>query len=156
MLNNLQKIGSLILGGIVAIALFGRQKLSFNIKAVQLAGIITSQIIPLRLIALISNSTVASVLVRNLSGVLVCNGKPVASIYQLINKRIASNSYVEQYIYLNIHNQPAISALFENVQSGNINNLAFELVGDVTIGEQWPVKLRFNRVFTWSDIQQML
>lgn len=155
-MNSLQKIGSLILGGIVAIALFGRQKLSFGIKEVQLGGIITTQIIPLRLVSWISNSTIASVLVRSLSGVLVCNGQPVASISQIINKRIASNSYVEQYIYVNIHNQQAISALFENVQSGNVNNLAFELIGDVTIGEQWPIKLRFNRVFTWSDIQQML
>ena len=49
-----------------------------------------------------------------------------------------------------------MSALFQNVMSGDINNLAFELIGSILVGEQWPIELKFNKVFTWKEIQQML
>ena len=155
-MNKLQKIGGWILGGVVALALFSRQKLSFGVRGVYLNGIITPQMIPLRVVAWIANNTIGSVLVRSLSGVLVCECQTVASIAQSINKRIAPNSYIEQSIFVDLHNQEALHALFANVQSGDINNLAFELIGEVVVGEQWPVGLKFNRVFTWSEIQQML
>lgn len=155
-MNKLQKIGGWILGGVVALALFRRQKLSFGVRGVYLNGIITPQMIPLRVVAWIANNTIGSVLVRSLSGVLICEGQTVASIAQPINKRIAPNSYIEQSIFVDLHNQEALQALFANIQSGDINNLAFELIGEVVVGEQWPVGLKFNRVFTWSEIQQML
>lgn len=155
-MNNLQKIGSWLLGGVAALAFFGKQKLSFGVKNVLLRGAITKDIIPLRVLVWIGNSTIVSVLVRSLSGVLLCNGQTVASIAQPINKRIAANSYIEQAIMIDLHNQESLAALFANVQSGDINNLAFELVGEVVVGEQWPVGIKFNRIFTWSDIQQMI
>lgn len=155
-MNKLQKIGGWILGGVVALALFSRQKLSFGVRGVYLNGIITPQMIPLRVVAWIANNTIGSVLVRSLSGVLICEGQTVASIAQPINKRIAPNSYIEQSIFIDLYNQEALQALFANIQSGDINNLAFELIGEVVVGEQWPVGLKFNRVFTWSEIQQML
>lgn len=154
-MNNLQKIGSWLLGGVAALAFLGKQKLSFGVKSVLLRGAITKDIIPLRVLVWIGNSTIVSVLVRSLSGVLLCNGQTVASIAQPINKRIAANSYIEQAIMIDLHNQESLAALFANVQSGDINNLAFELVGEVVVGEQWPVGIKFNRIFTWSDIQQM-
>lgn len=155
-MNNLQKIGSWLLGGVAALAFLGKQKLSFGVKNVLLRGAITKDIIPLRVLVWIGNSTIVSVLVRSLSGVLLCNGQTVASIAQPINKRIAANSYIEQAIMIDLHNQESLAALFANVQSGDINNLAFELVGEVVVGEQWPVGIKFNRIFTWSDIQQMI
>ena len=59
-------------------------------------------------------------------------------------------------ILINLHNQESLQALFSNIQSGDINNLAFELIGEVVVGEQWPIGFKFNRVFTWSEIRQML
>lgn len=155
-MNNLQKIGSWLLGGVVALAVLGRQKLDFGVKGVYLNGLITNQNIPLRVAIWIANKTIASVLVRSLSGVLYCDGQTVASIAQPINKRIPANKFVEQDILVDLHNQEALKALFANVQSGSINNLAFELVGEVVVGEQWPVGIKFNRVFTWNDIKQMV
>lgn len=155
-MNKLQKIGGWILGGVAALALLGRQQLSFGVRGVYLNGLITSQIIPLRVALWIANKTIGSVLVRSLSGVLVCNGQTVASIAQPIMKRIPSNKYIEQDVLIDLHNQEALKALFENVQSGNINNLAFELIGEVVVGEQWPISIKFNRIFTWAEIQQML
>ena len=155
-MNKLQKIGAYILGGVLAVALFSRQKISFGVKGVYLNGIITTQIIPLRITGWLANSTIASVLVRGLSGVLMCNGQTVATISQTINKRIKSNSFVEQSFLVNIYNQESLSALFQNVMSGDINNLAFELIGSILVGEQWPIELKFNKVFTWKEIQQML
>lgn len=155
-MNRLQKIGAWILGGVAALAFFGKQKLSFGIRGVYLNGIITPQMIPLRVVAWIANKTIGSVLVRSLSGVLICDGRTIASIAQLINKRIGANSYIEQNILIDLHNQESLQALFSNIQSGDINNLAFELVGEVVVGEQWPVGLKFNKVFTWQEIQQML
>lgn len=155
-MNSLQKIGGLLLGGVVALAVLGRQKLGFGVKGVYLNGIISAQMIPLRVVVWIANKTIASVLVRSLSGVLYCEGQTVASIAQPINKRIPSNQYVEQDIFVDLHNQETLRALFSNVQSGSIDNLAFELVGEVVVGEQWPVGIKFNRVFTWSEIKQMV
>ena len=155
-MNKLQKIGAYILGGVLAVALFSRQKISFGVKGVYLNGIITTQIIPLRIVGWLANSTIASVLVRGLSGVLMCNGQTVATISQTINKRIKSNSFVEQSFLVNIYNQESLSDLFQNVMSGDINNLAFELIGSILVGEQWPIELKFNKVFTWKEIQQML
>lgn len=155
-MNKLQKIGSYILGGVLALALFSRQKISFGIKGVYLNGIITNQTIPLRIVGWLSNSTVASVLVRGISGVLICNGQTVATISQTINKRIKPKTFVQQSFMVNIFNQESLSALFANIQSGDINNLAFELIGEIVVGEQWPVSLKFNKVFTWKEIQQVL
>lgn len=156
-MNKLQKIGGWILGGVAALAFLGSQKLSLGIRGVYLNGLITSQMIPLRVVVWIANKTViGSVLVRSLSGVLMCNGQTVASISQLINKRIPSNSYVEQSIMVDLHNQEALQALFANIESGDINNLAFELVGEIVVGEQWPIGIKFNRVFTYAEIKQMV
>lgn len=155
-MNSLQKIGGLLLGGVVALAVLGRQKLGFGVKGVYLNGIISTQMIPLRVAVWIANRTITSVLVRSLSGVLYCEGQTVASIAQPINKRIHANQYVEQDILVDLHNQEALRALFSNIQSGSIDNLAFELVGEVVVGEQWPVGIKFNRVFTWSEIKQMV
>lgn len=155
-MNSLQKIGSWILGGVVALAFLGRQKITFGIKGVYLNGLITANLIPLRLVVWIKNSTIGSILIRNMSGVLISNGKTVASISQVINKRIRSNSYVEQDVLLDLQNQELLQSLISNVQSGNINNLSFELIGEVVVGEQYPVGVKFNRVFTWQDIQQMI
>ena len=155
-MNTVQKIGGWILGGVAALAVFGKQKLSFGIKGVMLDGIIISEIIPLRVVIWIANKTIASLLVRQVSGVLVCNGETVASIAQLINKRIPANSYIEQGILIDLHNQEALRALFANIHSGDINNLAFEFIGEVVVGEQWPVGIKFNRVFTWEEIRSSL
>lgn len=155
-MNSLQKIGGWLLGGVTALAIFGRQKLSFGIKGVELNGLITQQIIPLRVVVWIANKTIGRLLVRSISGSLICEGRVVASIAQTINKRIAANSYVEQDILIDLHNQEALQALFSNIQTGDINNLAFELVGEVIVGEQWPVGFKFNRIFTWAEIRQMI
>lgn len=155
-MNRLQKIGGWILGGVAALAFFGRQKLSFGVRGVYLNGLITTTLIPLRVVVWIANKTIASVLVRSLSGVLLCNGNAVASISQVINKRIASNSYIEQGVVIDLYAQESLQALFANVQSGDINNLAFELIGEVVVGEQWPVGIKFNRVFTWAEVKQMV
>ena len=156
-MNRLQKIGTWILGGVAALSLFGRQQLALGVSGVYLNGLITTQMIPLRVVVWIANKTIIGrVLVRSISGVLLCNGQTVASISQLINKRISANSYIEQDVLVDLHAQESLQALFANIQTGNINNLAFELVGEVVVGEQWPIGIKFNRVFTWEEVQQML
>lgn len=155
-MSRLQKIGKLVLAGVATLAFIGRQKLTFGVSGIYLNGIISKDLIPLRVVAWISNNTIASVLVRSLSGVLVCEGKTIASISQTINKRIGSKRYVEQDILIDIHGQEAMQSLYSNIQSGDINNLSFELIGEVVVGEQWPIGIKFNRVFTWAEIQQML
>ena len=42
------------------------------------------------------------------------------------------------------------------MQSGDINNLSFDFVGEVVVGEQWPVGIKFNKLFTWQDIKRMV
>lgn len=155
-MSRIEKIGSWLLGGIVAIAFLAKQRLSFGVKAVYLNGLITLQKIPLRIDIWIANKTIGSVLVRSLSGALICNGQTVATISQMVNKRISANSYIEQSVLIDLHNQESLQALFANIQSGSIDNLAFELIGEVVVGEQWPVAVEFNRVFTWADIRQMI
>lgn len=155
-MNRLQKIGAYIIGGVAALAFFGRQKISYGIKGIYLNGLITTSMIPLRVVGWLKNSTIASVLVRSVSGVLICNGLKLATIYQPVNKRIRSNSFVEQSFVVDIHAQEALVAFFENVQSGSVTNLAFEFVGEIVVGEQWPVSFKFNKLFTWQDIQGAL
>lgn len=155
-MNRLQKIGTYIIGGVAALAFFGRQKISYGIKGIYLNGLITTSMIPLRVVGWLKNSTIASVLVRSVSGVLICNGLKLATIYQPVNKRIRSNSFVEQSFAVDIHAQEALAAFFENVQSGSVTNLAFEFIGEIVVGEQWPVSFKFNKLFTWQDIQGAL
>ena len=155
-MSKLQKIGLCILGGVGALALFGKQQISFGIKSVSLNGLFTTQIIPLNVVVWITNNTIGRLLVRSVSGALVCNGETVATVAQAINKRIPAKSYVEQSILVDLHNQESLRALFANIQSGDINNLAFEFIGEVVVGEQWPVGIKFNRVFTWSEISRSL
>lgn len=155
-MNRLQKIGGWILGGALAVALFTRQKIAYGVEAIYLNGVITPNLIPLKVVGWLANSTIAGVLVRSISGVLVCNGQVVASISQLVNKRIRSNSFVKQDLNVDIYFQESLAALWENIQTGDVTSLSFELVGEVVVGEQWPVGLKFNRVFTWNEIQKML
>lgn len=155
-MNNLQKIGTWVLGGVVALAFIARQQITIGFNGVYLNGIITQNLIPLRVMVWISNKTVGSVFVRSLSGDLICNGKKIATIYQPINKRIRSHSYVEQSISVDVYAQETLQSLYANIQTGDINNFAFELVGRAVVGEQYPVTIKFNRIFTWQDIQQAL
>ena len=116
-----QKIGSWLLGGCVALAFAMRQRLAFGVKGVYLNGIITPELVPLRILVWIANKTIGSVLVRSVSGVLYCEGEVVASISQPIMKRIPSNRYVEQDILVDLHVQESLQALMANINSGNIN-----------------------------------
>lgn len=152
-----KNIGAWIVGALAGLVVLSKQKLSFGIQGVYVDGLITAETLPLRVVAYIKNDTIGSVLVRSLSGVLVSNeGKTIASIMQPINKRIRAKSNVVQDILIDIHNKEVVSALQANIASGNINNLSFELIGEVVVGEQWPIGLKFNKVFTWQDIKQML
>lgn len=156
-MNNIQKIGSWILGGVAALSLLSRQKVSFGVKDVMLNGMITSDIIPLRVVIWIANNTIIGrIFIRSISGALICNGQTVATINQMINKRIPANKYIEQNIFIDLHNKESLQALFQNVQTGDVSNLAFEFIGEVVIGEQWPVGFKFNKIFTWDEIKQML
>lgn len=155
-MNTLQKIGAVLLSGAGVLAFFRKQRLAFGVNGVYLNGVITASVIPLRVLIWIANKTIGSVLVRSLSGVLMCNGQVVATVAQNINKRIRSNSTIDQNVFIELHNQATLSALFENISSGDISNLSFELVGEVVVGEQWPVGFKFNRVFTWNDIQSAI
>lgn len=149
-------IGKLLIGLGAIMAFVSRQRLTFGVKGIFLNGIITPNLIPLKVVVYIANKTIGRLLVRKISGVLVSDGKIVARIDQPINKRIRSNSYIEQALLVDIHTQETLQALFANVQSGDVNNLSFELIGNVVVGEQWPVDIKFNKVFTWKDIQQIL
>ena len=95
-------------------------------------------------------------LVRSISGALISNGVTVATINQAVNKRMPSKTTVEQSILIDIHSEEALQVLSANIQSGDINNLSFEFIGEIVVGEQWPVGVKFNKVFTWQEIQQML
>ena len=151
-----KNIGKWLIGIGAAVAFIARQKLSFLVQGVYLNGIITQQLIPIRVAVSLINQTIGSLLVRSISGSLICNGMVVATINQVVNKRIPSRTTVNQNIYIDIHSQEALQALNANIQSGDISNLAFELIGEVVVGEQFPVGIKFNKVFTWQDIQQMI
>ena len=155
-MNRTSKIGAWIVGLSSLALLFGRQQLGATVKGVYLNGIITTSLIPLRVVVSLVNKTIGSVLVRSISGSLMSNGLVVASINQPINKRIRANRTVEQSILVDIHSQEALQMILANIQSGDVNNLALDFVGEVVVGEQWPVGIKFNKVFTWQDIQQML
>lgn len=155
-MSRMRKIGLWVIGGIASIAFVCRQRISFGLKDVYLAGYITNQLIPIRATLWIKNDTIGGVLVRNLTGNLLCNGEVVATINQPINKRLYSGYYVEQTVVINIQSDAALSSLLKNINSGDISNLAFEFVGQVIVGEQFPFAYKFNRVFTWSEIQGAL
>ena len=151
-----QNIGKWLVGIGAALAFISRQKLSVAVKSVYLNGIATSKRVPLRVVVYLMNRTIASVLIRNISGALISNGMTVATINQDVNKRMPANSTTEQSVLVDIHSQEALKALIDNMQSGDINNLSFDFVGEVVVGEQWPVGIKFNKLFTWQDIKRMV
>lgn len=152
----MSKIGNWLFGGVLAAVFLGAQKIRVGVSGVFLNGMITTERVPLKVVLYLMNSTIGRVLVRSVSGSLFSGGQVVATINQVINRRINANSYVEQPIYVDIHSKEALQALMANIQGGDINTLSFEFIGEVVIGEQWPVGFKFNRVFTWADIQGML
>lgn len=152
----INNIGKWLIGIGAALAFISRQRLSIAVKGVYLSGIITNELIPLRVVVYLINKTIASVLIRSISGALFSDGVKVATIGQTINKRIPANSTTEQSIMVDIHNREALQAIMANIQSGDINNLSFEFVGEIVVGEQFPVGIKFNKLFTWQDIQQMV
>ena len=157
MMKKTSKIGIWMLTVGSLIAFISRQKITFGLKGIYLGGVITSTLIPLKIVLYLWNKTVlGSVLVRSISGVLINDGKVIATVNQVINKRIRSNRYVEQTVLMDIHMQEALQGLFNNVMSGDINNLSFEFVGKIVVGEQYPIDIDFRKLFTWQDIQQML
>lgn len=152
-----KSIGKWFIGIGAALAFVARQKLAIYFKGVYLNGIISTELIPLKVVVSLINNTVVGVLVRSISGALISSdGKIVATVNQAINKRIPAHRVVEQGIAVDIHNREALQALMANVQTGDVNNLAFEFIGEVVVGEQWPVGIKFNRVFTWQDIQKIV
>lgn len=157
MMKKTSKIGIWMLAVGSLIAFISRQKITFGLKGIYLGGVITSTLIPLKIVLYLWNKTVlGSVLVRSISGALVNDGKVIATVNQVINKRIRSNRYVEQTVLMDIHMQEALQGLFNNVMSGDISNLSFEFVGKIVVGEQYPIDIDFRKLFTWQDIQQIL
>lgn len=155
-MSDMKKIGAwfLALGGFVLF--FSHQKLSAVVKGVYLNGGITATLIPLRVVVDLINKTIGTVFVRGISGALISNGLVVASVNQQVNKRIRANRVVEQSIFVDIHNQEALNVILANIQTGDVNNLALEFIGEVVVGEQWPVGIKFNKIFTWQDIRKIL
>lgn len=155
-MSDMKKIGAwfLALGGFVLF--FSRQKLSAVVKGVYLNGGITATLIPLRVVVDLVNKTIGTVFVRGISGALISDGFVVASVNQQVNKRIRANRVVEQSIFVDIHNQEALNVILANIQTGDVNNLALEFIGEVVVGEQWPVGIKFNKIFTWQDIRKIL
>lgn len=151
-----KSIGKWLLGLGAIVAFLSRQKITFGVKGIYLNGVITPYLIPLKVVVYLANKTIGKLLVRSVSGILVSDGKVIAKIDQAINKRIRANSYIEQSLLVDINTQETLQAWYSNIQSGDVNNLSFELIGEVVVGEQWPVSIKFNKVFTWQDIQQML
>lgn len=150
-------IGKWLLGIGAAVAFISKQKVTFGVKGVYLNGIITQNSIPLRVVCYLMNKTIIGrLLVRSISGYLVSNGKVIATMDQPVNRVLKANSYIEQVLVVNIQSQEALKALYDNVQTGDVNNLSFELIGQAVIGEQWPVTIKFNKVFTWDEIKTMV
>lgn len=154
--NKIQNIGAAILGGSLLWMFIKRQSVRVGVRSISLAGIVTPSVIPLRVALYLINDTIGSLLVRTLSCQLISNGMVVASINQSINKRIPSKSSVNQDVYVNIHNQAALSSLFANVQTGDVTNTSFTLIGEIVVGERYPLTLKINKIFTWEDIKQLL
>lgn len=150
------KAGKWLIGLGAALALLSRQKLSMHVKGIYLNGLITKSVIPLRIIVSLTNKTMAKVFIRSLSGSLISHGAVVATVNQVVNKRIRANSVVEQNILVDIHKQEALQSLFENIESGHVNNISFELIGELQVGEQYPIGIQFSRIFTWQDIKTMI
>lgn len=155
-MSNKSNIGKWLIGIGAALAFISRQKLSIAVKGVYINGIITSELIPLRVVVYLINKTIASVLIRSISGSLISNGVTIATINQAVNKRMPANTTTEQSILVNIYNQEVLQALMANIQSGDINNLSFEFIGEIVVGEQWPIGIKFKKLFTWQEIQQMV
>lgn len=155
-MSNKSNIGKWLIGIGAALAFISRQKLSIAVKGVYLNGIITSEVIPLRVVVYLINKTIASVLIRSISGSLISNGVTIATINQAVNKRMPANTTTEQSILVNIYNHEVLQALMDNIQSGDINNLSFEFIGEIVVGEQWPIGIKFKKLFTWQEIQQMV
>lgn len=150
------KLGKILLGIGAAIAFVGSQRFTFGVKGVYLAGVVTPQLIPLRVVVYLVNKTIGKLMVRSISGELVCEGQRVATINQKVNKRISSGRYIEQGLLVDIHIQESLQALFSNIQSGDITSLSFVFEGKIYVGEQYPVGIRFKKLFTWKDIQKMV
>lgn len=156
-MSNSSKIGKLLIGAGAAIAFLSRQKITVGVKGVYLNGLVSESSIPLRVVVYISNRTIlGSLLIRSISGVLVSSGRTVATIDQIVNRRIGAGKYIEHSLLININGVEAMQAIWANIQSGNIQSLAFDLMGEIVVGEQWPVPIRFKKLFTYNEIQQML
>lgn len=156
-MSDTRTIGKLLIGAGAAVAFLSRQKLIVGVKGVYLNGLVTDKLIPLNVVVYISNKTIlGSMLIRSISGVLRCEGRTIATIDQLVNRRIPAGKYIEHVLQININGSESLQALWSNIQGGNVNTLAFDLLGEVVIGEQWPIPIKFNKLFTWNEIQQMV
>lgn len=155
-MSNSRKIGAWLLGLGSAVWFIGKQKISFGVKSVSLNGMITPTLLPLRVVIYLMNKTIGTVLIRSVNAQLVSDGNVIASISQNINRRIPSNSYIEQPIAIDVHLQDTMQALIANIRSGDVNNLSFDLIGEAIVGEQFQVPIKFQTLFTWDDIKDMI
>ena len=154
--SNKNKFVKWLIAAGATLAIFARQNITLGVKQVFLSGIATTDVIPLKVVVLLSNNTIVRFLIRSIHIQIVSNGIVVTEISQTINRRIPSMATVQQTLSCNVYNREVINAILANVQSGDINNLSFELVGDVVIGEQWPISVGFSSLFTWDDIKTMI
>ena len=155
-MSNIRKIASWVLGIGSAVWFISKQKLSFGVKSVHLGGMITPTLLPLKVIIYLMNGTIGTVLVRKINAQLISDGNVVASIDQKVNRRIRSNTYIEQPIFIDIHLQGTTQALIDNIKTGDVSNLSFDLVGEILVGERFQVPIKFQMLFTWDEIKDMI
>lgn len=154
--SKIQNIGAALLGGSLLWMFIMRQSVRVGVRGISLNGLMTLDVIPLRVAIYLINDSIGSILVRSINCQLVSNGLVVASISQNLNKRIPSHGSVEQDLFVDIHNQAALSSFFANVQTGDVTSTSFTLVGEVVIGEHYPLSIKINKLFTWEEIKNML
>lgn len=152
----MQTIGAFLFGGSLLCMFLMRQSVRVGVRSISLNGLVTSSIIPLRVAIYLINDSIGSVLIRSINCQLVSNGLVVASISQDLNKRIPSHATIEQDLFVDIHNQAALNSLFTNMQSGDVTSTSFTLIGDVVIGERYPLSIKVNKLFTWEEIKAIL
>lgn len=154
--KNKNWFGALLLGGSLTWMFIKNQAIRVGVRDISLNGMISQSIIPLRVGVWILNKTFGTVLIRSISCQLVSNDLVVATISQAINKRIPSNSYIEQNIFVDINSNESLSTLLANIQSGDVTSTSFRLVGEVVVGEKFTVSVPIDKFFTWEDINQLL
>ena len=151
LLNKKQAWGISIAGILYFTVLRGARALRYGIEYIRPAYL-TDSTATISIGLYMYNPLLVGVFLRRLDANVRIQGIQVGTVSEELNYNIEPHKMARVSFNLNVDAVKLGKSLFQWIMSGNVNNLAIEVDGKLTVGRDRTVKVPIHKLMTWREI----